>query len=131
MTAPIYCYSVDGENYNGDFDTREDALDGAAEDLAYAHEPGSEVTVYTGVQVHAMHTLRRCEKWLGDNLLETLDEWVADDIAADDRIIEMTPEATAALSKLILDYVEQHATFNRWGVDDVQEHKVVVGEEAV
>ena len=110
MTDKIYCYSTNGEDYHGDFDTRENALCGAQEDLAFTHEPGDEVTVYTGVQVSAMHHLWERQQWLGENVLETLDEWVADEIPADDWIIEMSAEHKEALSKLILDYVEQHAT---------------------
>ena len=122
-----YCYSTDEENYFGDFDAREDALAEATAELEGHDEPGETRTVWTGVQRHAMHFLRRSAKQIGIDFAERIDEWLADNIAADDSIVRVAdPDAFGAA---LLALLEQHATFDRWAVADVQEHDVIVPGE--
>jgi hypothetical protein len=122
-----YCYSTDEENYFGDIATREDALAEGTAELDGHDEPGETRTVWTGVQRHAMNFLRRSAKQIGIDFAERIDEWLADNIAAEDSIVNVAdPDAFGAA---LLALLEQHATFDRWAVADVQEHAVIVPGE--
>jgi hypothetical protein len=58
MTQPVYCWSLDGEEFHGEFDTREAAL-GEAQANAEDYWPCAHTgVVYTGEQRGAMHFLR-------------------------------------------------------------------------
>jgi hypothetical protein len=111
-----YCYSTNEEEYRGEFDSREEAL-------AEARMYKDEGHVWTGVIKPAMSFLRRREDWIAGWTVEQLDESLCDEIAADDCIIKLEPERVEELGKLILDFLDEHATFTRWGVGDVQEHE--------
>jgi hypothetical protein len=120
-SAGKYCYSTDEEEYYGEFDSREEAL-------AEARNCKDEGMVWTGVVKPAVDYLRKWHKSTGERIAEALDENLADYISGDEAIFDLAPEKCEELGKLITDFIEQHAVFNRWGVGDIQEH--AVGEEA-
>ena len=122
-----HCYSTDEEEFYGDFDTREDALAEATAELEGRDEPGETRKVWTGVQKPAMYWLRKSTEQLGRDFAERMDEWLADNIAAEEEIVEV--KDYAALGAALLDALEQHATFNRWAVHQVQEHEAIVPGE--
>ena len=122
-----YCYSTDEEEFYGDFDTREEALAEATAELEGRDEPGETRKVWTGVQKPAMYFLRKSTEHLGRDFTERIDEWLADNIAAEEEIVEV--KDYAALGAALLDALEQHATFNRWAVHQVQEHEAIVPGE--
>lgn len=129
MSAPTYCWSSDEERFQGDFATREEALAEAAAEGLYDREPGETATVWTGEIRHALSFLRKRERWIGENVIEQLDEWLCDDIASDDRIIDLPQDRQEELGKLILDFLEQHAGFTSWAVEEIQTHEVEVPKE--
>jgi hypothetical protein len=122
-----YAWSRNEERYHGEFDTREEALAEGAQD-AYddGAEIGSEVVITTGVSIPASMFLRDAEDHLADCVAERAEEFLCDNIGWDDTIMELSKEATADLGKLIVDFLIENATFNAWGVGEVQEHRVVV-----
>ena len=122
--ARIYCYSTDEENYFGDYSSREDALAEGTTALAGADEPGETRTVWTGVQQHAMHFLRRRAAHVARAFAEQMEEWLCDDIVSDEEIVVIADET--GFGNALLDLLQQHARFDRWAVDDVQEHAVIV-----
>ena len=129
MSATIYCWSLDGEEFHGKFDSREAALaEGQAEAENY-WPYGHTGTVYTGEQRHVMHFLRKWEASIGESVVERLDEWLFDEIASDEAIVDLIKEKHAAFGKHILDWLEQHASFNRWAVAEVQEHEYTASNE--
>ena len=123
----LYCYSTNEEEYYGAFDTREEALAEATAELEGHDEPGETRKVWTGVQRPAMHFLRKSTEHLGRDFAERIDEWLADNIAAEEEIVEV--KDYAALGAALLDVLEQHAKFNRWAVHQVQEHEAIVPGE--
>ena len=123
----LYCYSTNEEEYYGAFDTREEALAEATAELEGHDEPGKTRKVWTGVQRPAMHFLRKITEHLGRDFAERIDEWLADNIAAEEEIVEV--KDYAALGAALLDMLEQLAQFNRWAVHQVQEHEVIVPGE--
>lgn len=120
----LYCYSTDEEEYFGVYDTREEALAEATADLEGADEPGETRKVWTGVQRHAMYFLRKSAERLGRDFAERIEEWLVDNIAAEGEIVEV--KDYFALGSALLNMLEQHATFNRWAVHQVQEHEAIV-----
>lgn len=122
--ALVYCYSTDEENYFGDYSSRDDALADGTAALAGANESGETRTVWTGVQRHAMHFLRRRAACVAQSFAEQMEEWLCDDIVSDEEIVVIA-DATS-FGNALLDLLQQHARFDRWAVDCVQEHAVIV-----
>lgn len=120
----VYCYSTDEENYFGDYSSREDALTAGTAALEGTDEPGETRTVWTGVQRHAMHFLRRQAAHIADSFAEQIEEWLCDDIVSDDQIVVIVD--AERFGNALLDLLQQHARFDRWAVDDMQEHEVIV-----
>jgi hypothetical protein len=130
MSAPEFCYSRDGESFQGRFKTREEAISEAEAEVIDDLHPGESSTIYTGEVRRAMHFLRKMEKNAGVHVLENLEQWLADNyIASDDQIIELSTEKTAELGRVIVDFIDANATFRRWGVEEVQEHEFIVPQE--
>lgn len=129
MNKLTYCWSTDEEEFHGCLATREDALAEAETDGLDDREPGETATVWTAEHRPAIHFLRGREYRIGEYVAEMLDEWLIDDISSDDAIIDLPGDKQAELGKLILDFLEEHASFNRYGVGNTQEHKVVVPPE--
>jgi hypothetical protein len=99
----------------------------ATAELQGSDEPGETRSVWTGLQKPAMYFLRKSTEQLGRDFAERMDEWLAGNIAAEEEIVEV--KDYAALGAALLDALEQHATFNRWAVHQVQEHEVIVPGE--
>jgi hypothetical protein len=59
---------------------------------------------------------------IGERTLEELDMALCDEIYSEDEILSLTVDQQEALGLLILDFVKHNASFNRWGVDQIQEH---------
>lgn len=120
MSAAVYAWSRDGEEFHGEFETREAALAEAQADADGEHMPGDHVTLYTGRQQLAITFLRPLQESLGRRVTEMLDDYLVDEIPADMPIAELIKEKHAAFGKHILDWFEVHGSFNRWAVVDVQ-----------
>jgi len=126
-----YCYSTNQEDYHeAESKDREGAAHEAMDDLVGMAEPGEVRTVWVGEQVEAMEILRKLEARFAELVIENLEEWLIDEISSDEPIIYMPKEMHQGLGKLILDYVAEHASFNRWGVANITEHQVIVSEAA-
>ena len=130
MSAPVFCYSRDGENYHGDFCTRDAAIAEAEAEICGELLPGESAIIHTGEVRKAMHFLRKWESSTGAHVVENLENWLADNhIASDDQIIDLPDGKTTELGKVILDFIEAHATFRRWGVEEIQEREFIVPQE--
>lgn len=125
------CYSTNQEDYHeAESKDCEGAALEAMNDLLGEAEPGEVRTVWVGEVKPAVEFLRSRECWIAEDVIERLEELLADEISADDTIIKMPPHKVYDLGKLILDYLEEHATFTRFGVANTTEHKVIVSEAA-
>lgn len=125
-----YCYSLDGERFQeSDSFTREGAADEARYELLSDCEPGDIVTVYVGEKSSATEILGKDLENVGGETCDRLEEWLADEIGWDDRIVSLTREEKAELGKLIVDYIESKSGFKAWGVKNSQEHQVTVPDE--
>lgn len=124
------CYSTNQEDYHiAESKDREGAAHEAMDDLVGMAELGEVRIVWVGEVKTAMEFLRERENRIGEDAVESLENWLADEIAADDAIIDMPSEKMHGLGKLILDYLAEHAKFHRYGVSNVTEHQVTVSED--
>lgn len=112
-----YGYSANEENYYGDFETREEA---ALEAFAADEELES---VFTAEQVPAEWFLGKHANSIAESVVETLDEWLSEDIYSEDEIISLPKDRVYGLGGLITEYLKEHADFHYWGVANVQAHE--------
>jgi hypothetical protein len=126
-----YAYSYDGEEYYGEFDSEAAAIAEAASNAFGGDDAHIGTTIHVGRLAPAIEYLRTPSKWpFTERLIECLDERLYDEISSDDRIIEVSREKLHELDKLVLDWLEQNATFNRWGVKDTREHTITAEDLA-
>lgn len=116
-----FCYSTDGERFDGRFDTREAALQEAREMY-----PG--LLIKTGKAIPARSYIDALS--LGADIEEMIDSQLAGSIHWGDPIFELSPEKRVELGQLAYAFIMEHGEFNAWGVEDVQEHPTA-GEENV
>lgn len=131
MSADKFCWSLDEEEFHGDCASREEAID-EAEAAAIeddTSERGGKATVWTGRVVPAMFHLRKRESWIGEWIVELLDEVLIDKVYSEEPIVTLDDEAQLELGLLVLDFVERRASFQRYGVADVEAHEVYVTKE--
>ena len=129
MSHAKFCFSRDGEYFTDGGDTREITLEMAIVDARDDYLPGDEAILYTGEVTPAINFLRKHKTFISEHLIETLDDWLADDIASDSPVLTLEKEQYAELDKLILDFLEAKGSFNRYGVTSVQEHKVTIPKD--
>jgi hypothetical protein len=111
----MYSYSVnDEENFKGEFDTIEEAIESAkieAEESDY--EIGDTVTLYTGKNVYPFDVLADYD--ICYHLLERLDDVVYDAIHFDDgEFLTLPEDKQKELNSLILSYLKEHATYPKY-----------------
>jgi len=124
--TPIYCWSLDQEEYHGEHDSRESAIGEAMDDIDADH--GATAVVWTARVVPA-HTFLRGEvmaKLVAERIIEFCDEMLANDISADDYIVQADNAKRLELGNMVIDWLYKNAEFTRYGVDDVEEHVVTV-----
>lgn len=102
----MYTYSLDGEDFYGNYESREEAL----------KQNGG--TGYTAKTVSATEFIREMSS-IGDNIIENVDEWLHDDISFDDFIIDCD---TVELNKVVVDWLCQNATFRCSAVREIVRH---------
>jgi hypothetical protein len=113
-----FVISADGERYHDtNATTREDAAAQARFELCHEAEPTDEVTVYVGERRLARDFIKPFS--LGQHICEMVDEWLMDDIAADDQVVELSREDSEALGRMVLDFIQQRDGFRAWGVGNV------------
>lgn len=122
--ATEYCWSLDGEGYNGPCDSIDQAI---SEALQHEEVEVGRV-IHLGRVKPIMEYLRK--RGLAKYLVEDLDNDLCDDIAWDDAMVELASEHCRELDELILDYLEKHASFNCWGVERLREHTVTAEDLA-
>lgn len=109
-----YAYSFDGERYQGEFDTRDDAIAAALDDA----DGG------TGFRTAR---IKRAFEYLipeiiGNRVVEHIDESLVDDITWDDDIVTLSAEDQALLGRLIINFMRRRADWHAWGVTAVCDH---------
>lgn len=115
-----YSWSVNGEDYHGEHETRDAAAAAAIDDVA--REEGT-ICVWTGRNV----PFEPNAKWLAELVIDHISESGTDECGEpagywSDRI---TDDQKIALGKLIIEAVERICPMDFSSVDNVETHKIV------
>lgn len=123
-TPNSWCYSTNEENFTGNFATEAEAHEEAKQQLNNDHEPGTQCTYWIGRTVHAIDkiTTERELTFIGECILERIEEDASEEIAADDQIFKMEPDDIKMLGAMVLAFVKEKATAKFFGVDGSQAH---------
>lgn len=124
-----WCWSTDEEAYRGKFETEGEAHGDAIDDLESDGEDGEERSYWIARCCHPMDCLDGREYRFGEMVAENIDEWMMDDIAAEDQILSMSHEDHEELGRLIFAFVRSRSKVQYYGIKDAVEHKHVVGSE--
>jgi hypothetical protein len=129
MSETKYAYSLNEEDFHGEFDSREAAVAEAKEECE--HDGYGQSAVWTGRIVKGADLLRAGYRphSLGESAIARADEILENDISADDYIITATDEQKEELGRIIVEWICTHCEFHRWGVQDVQAHDIDVMDE--
>jgi hypothetical protein len=124
----MYSYSLDEENFTGEFDTIEEAIESAkieAEELDY--EKGDTVTLYAGKNVYPFEILENYD--ICYHILSLLDDVVYDAIPFDscDEFFTLDDDKQTELNSIIMSYLKEHAKYpNFFTVKNIIEHSYTV-----
>lgn len=123
-TPNSWCYSTNEENFTGNFVTEAEAHKEARQELNNDHEPGSQCTYWIGRTAHPIDkiTTERELAFIGECILERIEESASEEIAADDQIFKMEPDDIKMLGAMVLAFVKEKATAKFFGVDGSQAH---------
>lgn len=120
-----WCYSTDGESYSGRFDTEDAARGAAIDDLHEFCEDDIEFSYWLARCCHPLDSIKHDKRllWSGERFMEQVEEWCADEISADDWILDMTEDDKVALGKLVFDFIRSRAKIQYYGITDAVEYK--------
>ena len=115
-----WCYSVNEENFIGSYDTEEEAHTEAQEHLDYDMEVGGTAEYWIGNPKPAEEFLH--PDMVGNSIAERLDEWLADHIGWDDRIVELTAAEATELGNMVIQYIRKVDGFRAYGISESKKH---------
>lgn len=126
MTTEIpnsWCYSTNEENFTGNYATEAEAHEEAKQKLNDDNEPGSQCIYWIGRTVHAIDKIATEQEltFIGECILERIEEDASEEIAADDQIFKMEADDIKALGSMVMAFVKEKATAKFFGVDGSQE----------
>lgn len=125
----MYSYSLDEENFTGEFDTIEEAIESAkieADELD-DYEKGDTVTLYAGKNVYPFDVLENYD--ICYHILSRLDDVVYDAIPFDscDEFFTLDDDKQTELNSIIMSYIKEHAKYpNFFTVKNIIEHSYTV-----
>lgn len=124
-----FCYSLDGEQYMGKFDTPGAAAAQAETDIDDDCEDGEVREYHVAECCHPLDTIMHGKRhlWTGERIVEQIDEWCGDEVAAEDWVLYMSKDDMEALGKLVLDFVRENAGVQYYGVKNDETHTYVAG----
>jgi hypothetical protein len=118
-----WCYSLNEENFDGQYETEEEAKAEAEQELDDNIEIGDLATYWIAQSKPAEEFLN--PDTIGQNIQENLDEWLADDIGWDDVIVQLTSEKSRELGQLVLKFIRDNDGFKVYGVTKPVSHGYV------
>lgn len=87
------------------------------------HEPGTEVKYIVAQMKSAPEFLAEWHQRIGERVFEDMNEWLSDEMGAEEYPLGTTREKQAELGKLIADFLSEHATQGWHTVDPKTEQK--------
>jgi hypothetical protein len=129
MNNPLgkWCYSTSNEDYSGHCETEADAHGEAQCEIDEDGELGESHDYWIASIRHPLDCIGQN---IGGDVFEMLDERIADEVGGDDAALDMTTEEVKELGLIIMTYVREHASVQRYGIKDPVKHQYVVGSNA-
>lgn len=112
-----WCYSRDGEEFTGPFDTEGEAH---AEAQGYAEE-GEHYWV--GQIKHPADCIGS-DRNIGDGIITCADETAYDECGGDDRAFDFSHEQCEQLGAMVREFIRREGSVNRWAVVGSTQHAV-------
>ena len=122
-----WCYSTDEEEYAGHCETEADAHSEAQSQIDEDGEEGEPHDYWVAKTVHPLDTISHD---IGDDVIDMLTERIADEVAGDEPAIHMHKEQEIELGRIIMAYVREHASMQRYGIKDPVKHHYTTGSNA-
>lgn len=122
-----WCYSVNEETFTGSYDTEEEAHTEAHEHLDYDMEVGDTAEYWIAKTKAAEEFLTA--QWVGQSIADSMEEWLADEIGWDDRIVELSATEAIELGQMVIQYIRKVDGFRAYGVTSPKKHTYVKTEE--
>jgi hypothetical protein len=117
-----YSFSLHGESYEGEFNTREEAFKAAQKEVVEDVDYTGPRTVYTGIIKRPSEFLDEFD--LAETVIETINNRLEDEVICDSNVLDMDFHKKLELGKLIQDFIGRHGEFeNVWAIDEVVSHK--------
>lgn len=124
-----WCYSLDEEWYRGSFATEAEAHGAALDELEAEAAVGEPRFYWIARSCHPLDLIDK-QGWhvrAGEAVVEQVDEWCADEVAADDFIVRLSGRDAEALGRLVFQFIRQRAKVCFFGIKDPARHEHVVG----
>ena len=120
----LWCYSTDEEEYNGQCETEGEAHSDAQSQI---DEDGDEGELRDYWVAKIVHPLDCISQSVGADVFDMLLEQIADEVAGDEAALDMHKEQVDELGKIIMAFVREHASVQRYGIKDPVKHQYVTG----
>lgn len=120
----LWCYSTDEEEYNGHCETESDAHGEAQSQIDEDGEEGESRDYWVAKIVHPLDCISQD---VGDDIMEMINERVADEVGGDDTALDMAREHEAELGRIIMAFIRENASVQRYGIKDPVKHQHVTG----
>lgn len=127
-TTGQWCYSINEENYHGQYDTEDEAHGDAHQALEEDERDPGPNSYWIAQCCSPLDHVRA--DWLGDVIEEDIEMVMADECAADDYILTIDEDDKEKLGQLVIDFIRDHGSINYYSVKNVKEHTHVVPEES-
>ncbi len=124
-----WCWSTDEESYRGQSDSEGEAHGDAIDALESDGEDGETRSYWIARCCHPLDLIDHDKRslWAGENFLEQVEEWCADEVGAEDAILDMTADDKVELGRLVLAFIRSRAKVQYYGIKNAVEHKHVIG----
>lgn len=122
----MYAYSLNQEDYHGSFDSVKQTLTEAAAELLDGYDTGDKVLVWVGKVEDAGEYVNKMD--LAGHLVEHLEELLSYEIPFDGHIVSIETENVPAFDKELKALIAKHLAYNAFGITDVVQYTVTVGE---
>lgn len=119
-TTGKWCYSINEENYHGQYDTKDEAHGDAHQALEDDERDAGPNSYWIAQCCNPLDHV--CAYWLGRQIEDAVEMVMADNCASDDYILTMLPEDNKKLGDLVIDFIREHGSINYYSVNNVSEH---------
>lgn len=114
----------DGDERVSIHDTEGEAVGEIQTKIDADHEPGTEVEYCVAKMVNGLELLQRREPFrVGSHVFEQLVDDLADNMGAEDEVLDLTNEDLTRLGELVVDFIVANAKPQWWTMDTKTEQK--------